>query len=207
MPPVIHHANILHAGMPQAQIAAVVEANTTAVQISNEASAANQAGRFDDAVRLHRQALALKLRAYPEDSIQAAITYNGLGEALLNAGRLQEADEALAKALEVREREQTEHDAAATRDNIGALREAQGRFPEAREVRLRGEAKKQILCGNYNCPMMKMYALRDLQACGACKSVFYCGKDCQKQDWVRRHKPLCQANSASLQTSNQQSAG
>lgn len=48
-----------------------------------------------------------------------------------------------------------------------------------------------------------MYALKGLQACGACKSVFYCTKECQKQDWSKRHKPLCKAHCAKAQTGNQ----
>ncbi|XXH02524.1 Mitochondrial distribution and morphology protein 12 [Hypoxylon texense] len=201
-PPVTHHANIIHAGMSGAEAANLIAANTDAIQLSNAAGTAYRAGRYDEAILLHQQALELKLKAYPETSIQAAISLNGLGEALLGAGRLQEADDAFAKAIAVRERAGPVLDAAATRENIGALREAQGRFGEAREVRVKGNKKKQILCGNYNCPTNKMHALRGLQACGNCKSVFYCTKECQKQDWVKRHRPLCQAHCAKAQTSN-----
>ncbi|KAI0149992.1 hypothetical protein F4776DRAFT_604111 [Hypoxylon sp. NC0597] len=109
-----------------------------------------RAGRFDEAISLHREALALKLRAYPEFSIQAGISYNGLGEALFRAGRLDEADECFQKALAVREAKGPAQDVAATRDNIGALREAQGRLDDAREIRLKGAEKKQMLCGNYD---------------------------------------------------------
>ncbi|KAI1460985.1 hypothetical protein F4805DRAFT_416204 [Annulohypoxylon moriforme] len=150
MPPVIRHANIIHSGMSAAERDALIRANTEAITLSNEATAACQAGQYDEAIRLHQQALALKLRAYPETSIQAAISLNGLGESLLEAGRLEEADEALSKALAVRERDGPSIDAAATRDNIGALREAQGRFADAREVRLRGQQTGQIMCGNYH---------------------------------------------------------
>ncbi|KAI1762133.1 hypothetical protein GGR53DRAFT_431262 [Hypoxylon sp. FL1150] len=204
MPTVTHHANNIHPGMSGAETNALIRANTVAIDRSNAALGAYQAGRYDEAIRLHQEALALKLRAYPDTSVQAGISYNGLGEALLGAGRLQEADQALTKALAIREREGPEIDAAATRDNVGALREAQGRFAEAREVRVRGAEMHQVMCGNYRCPTNEMYALRKLQACSACRSVFYCSKGCQKQDWTRRHKPLCQAHCASLQASNQQ---
>lgn len=133
---------------PNANKAAFVAANTEAVDLSNAASRAMREERFDESISLHQQALALKLRAYPETSIQAAISLNGLGEALLRGNRLQEADEAFEKAIAVRESGGPRIDAAVTRDNIGALREAQQRFPEAREVRLRGQGSNEIMCGN-----------------------------------------------------------
>lgn len=145
----VYHQNIIHPGLSGAETNALVRANTIAISRSNAASSANEAGRYDEAIRLHQEALDLKLQAYPDTSVQAGISYNGLGEALLGAGRLQEADEAFAKALTTRERDGPAVDAAATRDNIGALREAQGRFAEAKEVRLRGKGKNEIMCGNY----------------------------------------------------------
>ncbi|KAI1755491.1 hypothetical protein F4782DRAFT_488727 [Xylaria castorea] len=134
----------------------LVGANTTAIFKSKDASRAMQMGRFEESISLHREALELKLRAYPESSIQAAITHNGLGEALLRAGRLDEADEVLQKALAVRERGGPDLDAAATRENIGALREAQGRFGEARDVRLRGAEAGHMLCSDEHCPKTEM---------------------------------------------------
>ncbi|KAI1498183.1 hypothetical protein F5X99DRAFT_432229 [Biscogniauxia marginata] len=191
------HWNMITDDMAEAGIADLIGANMTAISMSNSASNAMQAGRLDEAIKLHQEALALKLQAFPESSTQAAISFNGLGEALLRAGRLEEADEAFQKALETRERDGPGLDAAATRDNVGALREAQGRFDEAREVRLRGEEKRQILCGNYDCPTNKMYARSELKACGACTAVFYCSKGCQAQDWKVRHKPFCKARKES----------
>ncbi|KAI1413220.1 hypothetical protein F5Y13DRAFT_189583 [Hypoxylon sp. FL1857] len=185
---------------------ALTIANSEAVFISNRASQALEAGRFDEAVSLHQEALTLKLRAYPEFSIQAGISFNGLGEALMRTGRLDEADECFQKALAVREAKGPAQDAAATRDATGALREAQGRFDEAREVRLKGAAKKQMLCGNYDCPTNKMSGLDKLSACSACKAVFYCSKSCQKQDWTNRHKPLCKARNAATQTGDEKAA-
>lgn len=118
------------------------------VDYSNEACAAMKAGRFEESIALHQKALEHKLRFHPEASIQAAISYNGMGEAMLRAGKLQEADEAFHKALPVREGDGPVLDAAVTRDNIGQLREAQGRFAEAREIRIRGSGQ-QMVCGYY----------------------------------------------------------
>ncbi|KAI1091541.1 hypothetical protein F5B19DRAFT_458082 [Rostrohypoxylon terebratum] len=170
-----------------------------AIDLSNQASAALEAGRVDESISLHRRALALKLRSNPDLCVQTGITYNGLGTALLRAGRIDEADEALSKALRIREKEGLIRDTADTRDMMGQLREAQGRFEEAREVRLRGESKNNIMCGNYDCPTHAVLPLAKLSACGACKSVFYCSKSCQKMDWTSRHRPLCQAHTAASQ--------
>ncbi|RYC62660.1 hypothetical protein CHU98_g3563 [Xylaria longipes] len=176
------HANVITHDTSYAQAKALLEATTTAVSKSNAASRAMQMGRFEESIALHREALEIKLRAYSESSIQAAITYNGLGEAFLRAGRLEEADEVLHKALVVRERDGPNLDAAATRENIGALREAQGRFAEARDVRLRGAEKGHMLCSNEHCSKIGMLPRNQLSTCAACQAPFYCGKDCQLSD-------------------------
>ncbi|KAI2776624.1 hypothetical protein F4815DRAFT_483717 [Daldinia loculata] len=187
---------------PAFNLEAYMAATIGGVDYSNEACAAMKAGRFEESIALHQKALEHKLRFHPEASIQAAISYNGMGEAMLRAGKLQEADEAFHKALPVREGAGPVLDAAVTRDNIGQLREAQGRFAEAREIRIRGSGQ-QMVCGYYYCPNSRTFAQRELKACGACQSVFYCSKECQKQDWTKRHKPLCQARQAEGQSSNQ----
>ncbi|KAI1455729.1 hypothetical protein F4805DRAFT_459374 [Annulohypoxylon moriforme] len=170
-----------------------------AINLSNQASAAMTQGRFGESITLHQQALELKLKSNPELCVRTGITYNGLGEALLRAGRLEEADDALSKALAIREKEGPDQDISATRDNMGQLREAQGRFADAKEVRLRGAGKKMIMCGYYDCPTHATLGLNKLSACSACESVFYCSKSCQRRDWVKRHKPLCEAYQAVLQ--------
>ncbi|KAI0847120.1 hypothetical protein F5Y00DRAFT_242366 [Daldinia vernicosa] len=187
---------------PGFNLNAWMDATFEGVDNSNAACAAQRAGRFEESIRLHQKALEYKLRFHPPDSIQAAITYNGMGEAMLRAGRLDEADEAFHKALPIREGGGPVLDAAVTRDNIGQLREAQGRFAEAREIRIRGTGE-QMVCGHYDCPQGRTFTQRELKACGACQSVFYCSKECQKQDWTQRHKPLCQARQAEGQSSNQ----
>ncbi|RYO75957.1 hypothetical protein DL766_007732 [Monosporascus sp. MC13-8B] len=163
-----------------------------------------RSGRLDESIALHLQALDLKLRAYPKLSIQTAITSNALGKTYLRAGRLEEAQESLLKALKAR-KDQTHGglglgprlDAAATRENVAALREAQGDFEGASEMRLKGAANGEMLCGNYNCP--KSMLPRDkLKTCQACTSVLYCDRECQAADWRSRHKPLCKAHTATI---------
>ncbi|KAI2613140.1 uncharacterized protein GGS25DRAFT_478691 [Hypoxylon fragiforme] len=183
-------------------------AHTTAIDISNAAVAASRRGDYNEAARLHQQALELKLRAFPATSVQAGISYNGLGEALLRAGRFDEADAAFASALQAREAGGPRSDAAITRDNIARLREAQGRFEDAREMRLRGRERSEVMCGNYHCPTSStMFALTALQACGGCRSVWYCSKNCQKGDWQSRHKPLCKAYTEGLAAAAATTAG
>ena len=37
----------------------------------------------------------------------------------------------------------------------------------------------------------------EAKTCGACKSVRYCSRDCQRQDW-ERHRPACKKAAAAL---------
>ena len=50
-------------------------------------------------------------------------------------------------------------DAAVTRENVGQLREAQGQFVEAREVRRRGVKKGHMACGWYKVQLDRLCAL------------------------------------------------
>jgi tetratricopeptide (TPR) repeat protein len=151
------HANVtgLDPNDP-AKAAAVMEANSRAVKHSNDAVAAMKRGRYEEAAALHQQALALKLPAFGSNSVQAAISYNGLGECLLKAGRVADAEVNIAKALHVRDAKSSgglgmgpPMDSAVTRDNMAQVYEAQGKWDEAKEMRLRGSEKGEMVCGNY----------------------------------------------------------
>jgi len=54
------------------------------------------------------------------------------------------------------------------------------------------------------CAQCKLPA-RHAQQCGACKSVFYCNKECQKSDW-KAHKKECRLLAADAQAAVQSSA-
>lgn len=95
-----------------------------AIQKNNAASLATQAGRHDEAIALHREALAAKVRDHGDESVHAALSFNSLGESYLAVGRLREAGECFAKALRVRDD-----------------------FEAAREIRLKGADKGQTMCG------------------------------------------------------------
>lgn len=125
-----------------------------AVDKSNAANDAKRASRYDEAIRLHTEALEARIRLHGERSIQAAISFNDLGETFLAAGRLNEAADALTKALVVRDDKEfggmelgPRNDGAASRDNMARVLEARGNFPGAREMRIKGADKGRTLCG------------------------------------------------------------
>lgn len=137
------HINTINTHTSVLQASNLMLANGTTVQYSNQAVAASSAGDNATAAHLHQQAIALKLKAYNNDSTQLAISYNGLGEALLALERLEEADVALVKALHVRDNQVfgglgkgPRFDAGVTRENVVQLREAQGRLNEAKQMQL-----------------------------------------------------------------------
>ncbi|KAK2607302.1 hypothetical protein N8I77_005986 [Diaporthe amygdali] len=180
-----------------------------AIEKNNDAHAAQRAGRYDEAIRLHTEALQAKIKFHGEQSAEAAYSSNGLGSAYLLAGKLDEAEDAFRKALKIRddaafggmERGPRKY-AAETRDNMARVLEARGDFPGARELRLKGADQGHTICGCVDCvtPGGTMLSRPQLKACGACHSVFYCSPICQKRDWVKRHKPLCKKYTASKQS-------
>ncbi|KKY32123.1 hypothetical protein UCDDA912_g07902 [Diaporthe ampelina] len=102
-------------------------------------------GTIDEAIRLHNEALQCKVRLQGERSTHAAISFDNLGRAYLEAGRLDEAAEALEKALVARDDKAfgglelgSPYDAASSRDNMACVLEARGDFAGARELRLKG---------------------------------------------------------------------
>lgn len=155
----IHHNQTNLANLPADRTAAIIAANTTAVTLNNQAGQASSTGNHTLAISLHNQALPLKIAGYGPDSIQAAITFNALGECHLKAGNLDQAEENLLKALRVRDNKAwgglelgPRNDAAASRDNYAQVLEARGgreNFGRAREVRKRGAERGETMCGCY----------------------------------------------------------
>lgn len=100
------------------------------------------------------KAVQIKVRIHGELSLHAVISFNGLGETYLEAGRIDEAADVFAKALKVRDDAAfggmeigPRNDAAASRDNMARVLEARGDFPGAREMRLKGADKGHMMCG------------------------------------------------------------
>lgn len=71
--------------------------------------------------------------------------YNGLGDLYIKLGRLEEAEEYLSRALQVRSSGPL-FDAAVTRDNLGCIYEMKGDIQKAREMRITDE---HVICGLY----------------------------------------------------------
>jgi hypothetical protein len=140
-----YHANVVTDDMSRAESSVFMGGIMTAVSKSNAASRALQAGHFNEAISLHRKALALKLQAYPEYSIKASVTYNGQG---LSPGRQTRRGG--------RGPPQVASDPGNEMDPIwmpplrGKISARCGRRRAAspREVRLRGAENEHMLCNN-----------------------------------------------------------
>jgi len=149
------NASVIEPGTDPAWANAAIDAFAS-IGDSNQASTLFTAGRYREAIEMHKKVLATKVRAHGDESVPVALTYNAMGESYLKMGSLVEAEEVFLKALHVRDDKAfgglglgPRNDAAATRDNIGQLREAQGRFEEARNIRLKGVDKGEMMCGSY----------------------------------------------------------
>lgn len=134
-----------------------------AIEKNNAANAAKEAGRYDEAIRLHVEALRLKIRLYGAESVDAAFSCNNAGEALLAAGKLDQAQEAFDFALQLRDDVAfggkglgPRAGAAASRDNMARVLEAKGDFPGAREIRLKGADNGHTMCG---CSEVRIFPL------------------------------------------------
>jgi hypothetical protein len=118
--------------------------------------------------------------------MQAALTLNAMGECLFKLGRLEEARDLFLQAVPIREKEQgfDSSDARYSRENLALTYEHMGQYDECRRLRNGG---KNRFCGNLEC---KKIHYPKVSACGQCKSIFYCDRSCQVQDWSR-HKGFC----------------
>lgn len=136
--PAHHNITPIGPNTDPAQLEAMMMANTVAVQLNNEGNLARKRGELDRALALHREALALKIRGFGEESVQAANSFNTLGETCLRKGMLDDAEGALRKALRVRD------------DKAGGGLEMgpRGDMDGARAVRLRGGSKGMVICGS-----------------------------------------------------------
>ncbi|KAE8888662.1 hypothetical protein PF005_g2829 [Phytophthora fragariae] len=151
------------------------------VDRSNEATRLVKANKLSEAETLLRDVLRRKPAA-GFDAVSVALTQHELGSVLRQRGRLDEALELLAAALEVRDRaDEAAGIGIALRDGMF---EAMGDCERALQVR---DPSRRI-CANDACEALDY---EKVQACGRCKCVFYCCKTCQKQDWKSRHHALC----------------
>lgn len=111
-----------------------------AAKLTSAAHAARAAGHFQEAVDLQQEALRRELTAHDPCSPTIAARHHQLGLACHEARQLEAAGRALETALRIRERQRGgAEDVVRVREALARLREAEGRFGEARRVRVEEE--------------------------------------------------------------------
>ncbi|KAG8944110.1 hypothetical protein FRC04_002148 [Tulasnella sp. 424] len=160
--------------------------------LSNQALARRDGGDYAGAEQLYKQVLEIKINAGGSKSVHAAISYNALGETQLELGKLEQAEENLSRAVEIRENDGqgSAFDAAVSRENLARVYEVKGLWDQARQVRTKNFS--QMVCSHYKCPG-QMYNWQQLRQCSKCKAAYYCSENCQRADWRPRHKKYCKA--------------
>lgn len=115
--------------------------------LNNEAYALSQSGDHAGALRVYKQALQIKVDSFGEDSIQAALTRNAIGEECVRLGDLDRAETEFKHALRVREANKAGFDTAVTRENLAQVYEAKGDLKAAKALRITD--MNEIACGYY----------------------------------------------------------
>ena len=186
-----------------------MEALSTGIELGNRGNELKKSGRFEDAERAFNQSLAIKLRAYPEDSVHICITLSGLADTLLDWGKATKSEERLRQARAYAERMRAiairikSPDQRRIADEIlGDISKEQGGSRPERDTSADTDSAAVIIGGSSvtvehptaRCGYMPCSAIRndgaDLQLCGRCKRIYYCGRACQTKDWAE-HKPSC----------------
>jgi len=170
-----------------------------AIDLNNTAQSLSQSGRHQDALKLFQEALRLKIKACGTHSKQAALSYNALGECYMELHQYDLARTNLEAALAFRQTEGETLDTRVTRENLGRVCEEMGDLHGAREHRNNGTN----LCANNTCMDEPPENGLRLFSCSRCKAIYYCCKDCQKEDW-KRHKVYCKVLSAGITTNDEQ---
>ncbi|KAF1848293.1 uncharacterized protein K460DRAFT_393400 [Cucurbitaria berberidis CBS 394.84] len=186
-----------------------VKCDETTAALIYESQVAGEDEDWDTYLEIAFEMLKVRTRAYKPESVPIGGSWGLIGSGFMRVGRFEDAEEAIGKSITIYEGAGARDELALVREQLAQVQECQGRFSDAKETRLRGADTNEMACPNDKCPTStyefrvqngyaKLFALSDLKACGACKSVYYCSKHCQKQDWKARHKPLCQAYMATL---------
>ncbi|KAF8312519.1 hypothetical protein DL93DRAFT_2082120 [Clavulina sp. PMI_390] len=164
-----------------------------AIMYHNQAYAASNAGKVQEAIKLFQKAIEAKEAANMSKS-SIAVSWNSLGETYLEDGQLDAALEALTTALNIRAAltPKKDHlfDTSVTRENIAHVYEAKNEPANAKKVRNEGVPVGEVCCSYNRCDKQTMQ-LTQLKTCARCKSPWYCGQACQLADWKSRHKGHC----------------
>lgn len=97
------YPTIYHGSLDNPRDVEAAASHDQARLLSNQALQAEAVGNMAQAIELHNQGAALKIRTFGEESVEAAVSLNGLGECYLQTGDLAKAEENLLKALRVRD--------------------------------------------------------------------------------------------------------
>jgi tetratricopeptide (TPR) repeat protein len=112
------------------------ENQTTAVVLNALARLYHDARRFEEAARIHARSLKVRQKIAP-GSLDEAIGHSGLGLALQELDRNEEAEKHLASALRLRETGKDQIAIAQDATNLGTLYRTLGRYAEAEELQLK----------------------------------------------------------------------
>ncbi|KAL1856951.1 hypothetical protein Daus18300_010510 [Diaporthe australafricana] len=172
------------------------------------------AGQLEHAITALTRILEGEKRELPDDHDRIATTLYKLGQVYLCDGKLEKASYHLKQALWIRVRklqslaqsedtkeEESEEMFVARRavaistDSMAGLYEQVGNFVAAKTIREEGLKYDRAICGSSECAGPVMLDPKSYKGCGQCEAVFYCSRECQVEDWTKRHKRLCQRNS------------
>lgn len=127
---------------------AFIEKDQRAKSLNHQGLALARQGDHVGAVRLHRQALSLKLDIWGTTNITTAVSYNALGESLIHLGQLDEAEDTIKKALEIATVLQSTMDQALYRESLAMVYETRGDIVKAGQTRRSGQPE-QYVCSYY----------------------------------------------------------
>lgn len=119
---------------------------TLACSLTNEAYEQAHRGRYADAERLHARSLQLKAGSVGLQHVSVATSYNGLGEAQMNLGRLDEAEDNLRKAITFREAFNQVYETACSKESLAQVYEMRGDLAQAKEFRKQWGGKEIMVC-------------------------------------------------------------
>jgi hypothetical protein len=187
----------------------VMEAMTRGVELGNRGNELRLAGRFEESEQAYAQSLAIKQKAFPEDSVHICITLSGLADTLYEWAKATKSPERLRQArlyaermLAIATRIKSPEQRRVANEIIADITKEEGKGRPERDIPADTDTPAVIIGGGSisvepptaRCGYMPCSATRsdgvDLKLCARCKRVYYCGRPCQTEDWAQ-HKKVC----------------